>query len=391
MIKALLGFLLLLAIGASAPFLIDDKGYVLISLGQYTYELTVVSLITLIVIFLLIFGLLIWSIKVGFKFGQTAWLKVLFSSKNKAIKNFQKGLAAYLIGDYKRAEQLMSNSAEKCGMANSAWLIAADASSKLKLPAKTENYLQLISQAQEAQKNFSFETLLAAGRLNLAEKQFIKARQILDDNHKLIGHDYRLQCLDVELNIHEERFSQAIDSLKKLRKNKHVVDSQIHDWEFRAFSGYFKQLILKQSISTVSESFQGLSRKEKRSEGIVLAYIDCLNRNGLTDKLEKVTLPLIKKGASVSFINYLKKLPIKHSQHTIDTVQRILVKDSKNVMWLSALAHLCAENNDFDKANKAFHSLFKIKRNKDDLQRYAKLLNDMGQFEQAAKVYQEIY
>ncbi len=390
MFKVVLVFLLLLLVGSSAPFLIEDKGYVLISLGSYTYELTVVSLVVLLVMFLVVTGILIWGLKIGFKFGQVAWLKVLFSSKNKAIKNFQQGIAAYLIGDFARAEKLMANSADRCGMTNTALLIGAEASHKLNDTAKTENYLKRLESDEQAQKNFSFETLLAAGRLNLADKQFLKARTILDENHKLLGHDHRLQSLDIEVSIHEERFLPAIEALRKLRKNKHVNQQDLYDWEFRAFSGHFQTLIVETNVDAVVNFFDGLSRKEKRSEGIVLAYIHCLNEHGLTDKLEKVIIPLIKKGASPSFINRIKVLPMSHSQHSIDAVQRILLKDPHNVMWLSTLAHLCAENQDYDKAQKAFMALFKIEQNAYDLKRYARLLNDMGEFRQASEVYQKI-
>ncbi|KGJ92225.1 heme biosynthesis HemY N-terminal domain-containing protein [Thalassotalea sp. ND16A] len=390
MIRSIIKLFLLLALIAIAPFLIDEKGYILIAMGDLTYELTVVSAIMLLVIAAFIFAFVLWGTRIGWKFSSRTWRKMAFSNKAKAKLEFQKGLAAYLLGDYQQAETLMAKCAERSELANSAWLIAAASSKKQDNAAKTANYLQLIAEHPDAQENFSFETLLVAGRINLDDKQFSKARALLDDNHKLIGHDGRLLGLEIEVCLHENRFDKAIEQLKPLRKNKHLDKDKVTDWEKRSFSGYFQQLSQQQSIEAVAKYYKSLSRKERQSEGIVLAYADCLSANGLVTNLEELILPLLKKDASPSFIHAVKRLPIQHSQHVIAAIQKVLLKQPENILWLSALAHLCAANKEYDKAHKAFTALLKIKQLPDDLLGYANLLENMGEHQQANRVYQEL-
>lgn len=390
MIKAILQLVFLLALIAIAPYLIDEKGYILIAMGDITYELTVVSAIIFITMLAFIIAFVYWGLRLGFKISSLAWRKIAFSSKAKAKREFQKGLGAYLLGDYAQAEKLMAGCAERSELANSAWLIAAASAKEQGNAAQTSNYLQYIAEHPDAQENFSFETLLVAGRLNLDDKQFSKARTLLDENHKLIGHDGRLLGLDIEVCIHEGRFEQAIEQLKQARKDKTLNKNHVTQWEVRAYAGHFQNLIHKESVDAVAKYYKNLARKERQSEGIILAYADCLINNGLINNLEDLLLPLIKKDASEHFINELKTMPINHGEHIIFAVQKILQKQPENTFWLSALAHLCMANKEYDKSHKTFTSLLKLAQNQDDLRGYATLLERMGEHQQANRVYQEL-
>ncbi|TRX55176.1 heme biosynthesis HemY N-terminal domain-containing protein [Thalassomonas sp. M1454] len=390
MIRTIVKFSLFLLLIAFAPLLIDEKGYILIAMGDLTYELTVVSALIFLTIATFIFIFLYWGFRLGFKFSSKTWRKMAFSSKAKAKQQFQKGLSAYLLGDYKQAEELMAKCAETAELANSAWLIAADASHKQGLSANTENYLKFISEHPKAQENFSYETLLAATRLNLADKQFTKAREILDKNHTLIGHDARLLGVDIELCLQEQRFEKAIELLKQVKKDKSVNNDEVTNWELKANIGYFSELNQKQSIEAVAKYYKGLSRKERQSEGIILAYAHCLSAYGLSDRLDDLVLPLIKKGASPTFIKALSKLNIEQPGHLVANIQKILLKQPDNTLWLSALANLSVSAKDYDKAQKAFITLLKIEQHPDDMQSYAQLLELKGEHQQANRVYQEI-
>lgn len=390
MIRKIALILLLLCVVALAPFFIDEKGYVLISMGDYTYEFTVVGIALLCTFALFIIWFILWLTKSSLNLSFKAWRSIAFSSTAKAKRNFQKGLAAYLLGDFSQAEQLMAKCAQPSGLANSAWLIAADCAQKLGDKAASTNYLQFINDQDEAQENFSFETLLVAGRLNVADQQFLKARELIDNNHKLVGHDIRLQCLEVDVCLQEGRFAKAAEYLQKVRKDKSIEPMKVYQWDIKTFTGLFNQIVTETNTDALISHFNGLSRKEKQSEGIVLAYITCLNKHGLPDKIDSVVAPLLKKGTNEVFINHYKLLPIKHSQNSINIVQKILVKNPENVMWLSTLAHMCYANKEFEKSNKAFCTLLKIEQNPDDLQGYAKVLEQIGEYQQATLAYQRL-
>ncbi|NMP16062.1 heme biosynthesis HemY N-terminal domain-containing protein [Thalassotalea sp. Y01] len=387
--KTLLVIAVLISI-AIAPFLIDEKGYILIAMGDLTLEMTVVSALLMLVIAGFIGILIYWMVRLGFRLTSSTWRKMLFASKARAKREFQQGLGAFLLGDYQRAEKLLASSAENSELSNSAWLLAAKASHQIGDSASTQNFLQLVDEHPAAKQNFSFETLLLAARLQMQTGHLDKARRLLDDHHTLIGHDARLIALDCEVNIDLDKYDAAIEGLKRLRKQKNADADVLYTLEFDAYRGLYQQLARSKSIDAVGKHYKGLSRKEKQSEGLIIAYADTLMANGLTENFENLVLPRINAKSSASFINAVKQLPISNAQHIIDAIQKILQKDPQNIMWLSALAHICYADNQTEKAHKAFISLFKIEKHKDDLLTYAHLLEDMGEYQQANRVYQEI-
>ncbi|WP_068544355.1 heme biosynthesis HemY N-terminal domain-containing protein [Thalassotalea crassostreae] len=390
MIRNIIKFVLVIALIALAPMLIDEKGYILIAMGDLTYELTVVSALVLLTLLAFVLMFLFWGTRIGFKFGSTTIKRFAFGNKTKAKRSFQQGIGAYLVGDYKHSQDLMSKCAEQSEMANSAWLVAAKSADELADTAQAQNFLQLINEHPKAQENFSFETLLVAGRIYLKQQQFAKLRALLDSNHRFINHDWRLLGLEVELLVSEQSYDKAFDNLKAIRKDKQHQAEQLSAWEHLAFTAYYQQLITAESVESVAKHYKGLGRKERQSEGITLAYAKVLANNGLQNQLEDLVLPLVKKGASASFINKIKTLPYVKSQHIIQVVQKLLQKDQENTLWLSALAHLCAGNNELEKAQKAFVSLLKLEQNKEDLEVYANVLVLMNEDQQAIRVYQEI-
>ncbi|WP_371187924.1 heme biosynthesis HemY N-terminal domain-containing protein [Thalassotalea maritima] len=388
--KKLLLLLAILIVIPLAPVLLGQKGYIVISIDDMAWEMTVAGALLFLSAMIFIGMLVLWPIRLALKFSSKTWRKMAFTSSRKAKKLYQQGVSAYLLGDYQRAEQLLADGAEGSDMANSAWLMAAQSALELDDRGKLQNYLQLVNEHPAAQHGFSFETLLFAAQLQLKTGHIDKARALLDGNHKLISHDARLMALNVEVHLAQQQYPQCMEQLKSLRKQKNFSNEALYDLEYRVYSGFYKQLAVTQSVDAVNKHFKGLSRKEKHSEGLILAYADCLASNGMHNDLEGLLLPLINKKSSPSFIKAMQKLPLTHAQHIIDSIQALLQKDEHNTMWLSALAHLCFADKQYSKAHKAFVSLLKIKQDKNDLQTYAKLLTVMEEHQQANRVYQEL-
>ena len=395
MIKKIIVVALALLACAIAPFLIDEKGYILIAMGDLTYELTVVGALILLILASLVFVLAYWGIRLFLKYSKKGYQRLALGSKAKAKKEFQQGLACYLVGDYEQAEKSMSKCAISSEYANSAWLVAANSANQRNEVASLENHLASLSEHEAAEQNFSAETLLGACRLYIETKHYDKARLLIDKYHRLVGHDGRLQVVLAQLCLHEDNAEKAIDYLTLAKKDKALIKSDfgrsvLTILEESIYTKHFNALLTAGSVKDVAKAYKGLNRKDRQSEGIILAYAASLVENGLTQQLEDLVLPMIKKDASSTFIGRIKQLPLQKCDHLIFAVQKILQKQPDNPMWMSALAHLSLNCGDLDKAHKAFVALLKLEQNKDDLQTYAKLLEQMGEHQQANRVYQEI-
>lgn len=367
MIRIFLGLLFFLCVLAISPLLIDEKGYILIAMGNTTIELTVLSATIMLSLF---FIALLFSLKVlrgGLKLSFGTWNKIIFAGQRRGIANFNKGLAAYMLEDYQQAEELFSKSAAPSKRKQSAYLLAASASAKQGLNSNTNHYLTLLEKETEQLEEVGLESEIINIKLLMNQDSadgYKKAREIIDENHKQIGHDYRLLSLQIDLCIIEKRYTQAIHDLAAARKEKTIADDVICAWEEKAYYGSFAESILKENSEALLQNWSTLSRKVKQREPVLLAYCKVLAQNDISEPLNKLLIPLLKKSPSVSFLKQIRHLPIKHADELIQIVQKHLNANPKSGQWLSSLGHLALASEQYPMAERAFGSLLKLEDEK---------------------------
>jgi len=390
MIRFILLAIAFLAVIAISPFLINEKGYILIAMGNITIESTVVTALIMLVIGFIVLLLLLKLIRNGFKFSSLTWHKIIFANKRKALTEFHRGIAAYLLRDYPQAEQLMAKCAKASGLEKLAWLIAAAAANKQienkNALSNSAHYLQLIAQSNNTNSKTLLETLLVTLDLLIQQGNYHKARKLLDENHKLIGHDSRLLALEVDLCIKEKRYQAAADYLPNARKKKEISPKRIYDWEHTVFKALFTEKIIKEDQQALHDYWRSLAKKTKQSDAVLLAYCQVLATNKLIEPISKLLLPRLKKEAEEHFVKHIRQLSISRADELIMQVQKHLHKEPNNAKWLSLLAHLAYASQQGSLAEKAFHRLFNLpEKHYDQLDviTYAKVKSQQGQYQQA--------
>lgn len=394
--RRIIGILVLIAICiaiAVSPLLISEKGYILISMGDKIIELTVVSaciMITLLFVSIIIlFKILRGTSRLGFR----GWNKIVFAGRRRGVKNFNRGIAAFILEDHQQAEHLLAKAAEPSRFPRTAYLMAAAASSKQSLRSNTNHYLDLLAQENHTIKTVGLESILVTIKLLMRQEDFSQARSIIDEHHKHIGHDPRLLSLEIELSLHEQRFEYVIGQLIAARKQKTISDEQIARWEASAFYGAFNEKITKESQDSLISMWQNLTRKLKQREAILFAYCQVLAEHRITEPLNKILLPAIKKGADVQFLQSIRQLPISAADELISVVQKHLHHDQHSGKWLSCLAHLAAKSQQLPMAEKAFNSLVNldgIQYDTTDLLTFTKVLEQQGNYQKANQVLNKI-
>jgi HemY protein len=400
MIRFIIIIALFFTMLALSPLLIDEKGYILIAMGETIIELTVLSAAILFLLFAISAFIIVKMLRGGFKLSFNAWHTVAFASRRRGIANFNKGLAAYMLEDYENAEQLFAKSAEPAKRQQSAYLLAAAASAKQNLDANTNHYLDLL--AQESQKNNDTDLASVIVKVKLLMNQarseaYKKARVLIDDNHKQIGHDTRLLTLEIDLCIIEKRFEAAVAWLSAARKAKSISDKQIQAWEDQAYYGVFNDLITKQDNASLQTYWKSLGRKIKQREAVLFTYCQVLAEHNISEPLTELITPVLKKEPNVQFLKRLRTLPIKQSEPLIAIVQKHLHNDKHSAQWLSCLGHLALMSEQWSMAEKAFGSLVKLEANqqtkqydKEDLRAFAQALMAEGQHQAANEVWVKV-
>lgn len=397
MIRIIVILLIFFGVIALSSLLIDDTGYVLVSLGEHIYEFTVYTpIFWLTVIF--VTGFFAYKILRGsarFSFG--AWHKIAFAGQRRGIANFNKGLAAYVLEDYSQAEQLFSKSAAPSKRKQSAYLLAASASEKQGLEDNTNHYLNLLEQETSQLTEVGLESVIVKVKLLMnqqKEASNTKARALIDEHHKSVGHDERLLSLEVDLCIVEQRYESAITHLITARKKKNITTEKIAAWERKAYYGAFKQSVIQHDISHIESTWQQVSRKLKQQESILFAYCQVLAEQNAVTTLNKILAPLLKKSPEAAVLKLIRDFPIKQADELIAIVQKQLHKNIHSGKWLSCLGHLALHSGQYAMSEKAFHSLLKledetygVQYDKHDLSALAQALSAQGQHQAANEVW----
>ncbi len=385
--------LLFFAAVAISPLIVNEKGYILIAMGDLTIESTVVTAgMMLITLFIALF-IFLKVLRGGLKFSLGTWNKIVFASRRRGLKDFNRGIAAYILDDYAQAEHLLVKSAEPSQCERTAYLLAAAAATKQSLRSNTNHYLTLLENYDNAVQITGLESVLVTIKLLIAQKDFKKARVLIDDHHKHIGHDARLLSLEIDLCIIEQRFETAVDYLVAARKQKLLLDNTIKVWEAAAFTGVFNEKITKHDNTVLNTYWKNLPRKIKQREAIVLAYCQILAEHNITEPLDKILLPAVKKGVDVEFIKRSRTLPLSSGDSLIAIVQKHLHHDQQSALWLSYLAHLARASKQWSMAEKAFNSLVNLdgqQYDDIDLIAFADTLEQQGEYQKANQVLRKI-
>ena len=369
---------------ALVPALIDGKGYITLVTDDTVHQTTIFYAVFLLTLTFFALLLLLIILRGGLKFSLGSWRKVTLGSQRRALRNFNKGMTAYVIDDYAQAEKLLAKSAPDSPFEQTAYLLAASAAAKQSLGSS--HYLERVSTNNKFVKNAGIEGVLVKIKLLVEQQEYPQARALIDQYHKYIGHDARLLGLEVDLCLLESRFEAAIDYLILARKQKTLTAEKISLWEQSAFSGLFNEKITLADKSALFDYWKSLPGKIQKREPVLLAYCQVLAKHQLTEPLTELLLPVIKKDPSEQALRGFRQLPIHHADSLIAQVQKQLSKHGQDGKWLSYLGHLARNSEQWQMSEKAFNSLLALEpacHDAADLQALANVLTQQEKFEQA--------
>lgn len=353
---------LLVAVVASAQ-LIEQQGYILISVGDWVVESTVFAFVLMTVFAVVIVGVSLKALRGGLNLSANTWHKFFWGSKRKAERQFNQGLAAFALDDYSQAEKLLVDSAHGHDFSGTAYLLAASAAEKKQAQqlsseqtasaAGNKHYLDKLEPLLTDNSKDHLAAHLAKIKLLVNQGAFADARKAIDNNHKLIGHDSRLLTLEVDLCLQEKRFAKVVEYLALAGKQKAISSEQIARWRYQGYLGLFEQLYLEGGNEKLVQYWQNLARKQKQDEEILLAYCRVLAAQKVTQGLDKLLLPLLKKDASEGFLKSLRSVPVSEPDNLLAAVQKHLQKNTDSSKWLACYGHLALSGKQWQMAEKA--------------------------------------
>lgn len=295
-----------------------NKGYVLISLGNYTVESSVTSAVILAVLF---YGaLLIVEWLLGRVFGLRRKTLGWYGSRRRRKAN-QQTVAATLAmaeGHYSQAEKLMLKGASNSDTPLLNYLSAAKAAQARGDDVRRDQYLQ---KAQEENPKAELALTLTQTQLQIEQGQYDTALAMLESVYAL--NPRHPMVLDQLRQVHlaREDWTALIDLIPVLHKVGKLTPKQEEDLLQQAWRGRLDAA--SGALETLRPIWQELPRKLRQDPDLLAAYGDRLRQLGADNEAAELWLDALRKQVSPQLLTRLPKLKLDSYQPMLTLLQKI--------------------------------------------------------------------
>ena len=394
MIKTMKRLALVIIVGLMlmlAPKFIGEHGYVLISLGQWRVEGSVVSFAVTLILASFAVWLTIWLTKLGYRtlvLPSTWWSWRQLNSQSNFL---QSGIDFMALGQWQQA----SNQLKKV---------------KRKERLQTAQQLQLVCAAHQAttaahglpspdEKADSVSALFAQLTALKNQQLYSEALTLIDGMKKPVHKQaLPMQQLCLDIRVMGFVWNDVTRQLPKLDKAivKNNDEQAQHAWLAHLESTLtlgFNNYVISHSINQLKQLWSAWTRSFKAHPAVLNAYLAVLSQHQqhllIEDALlqqNKQTdawmLELIRKVYAQSSIVPMPKLFAK--------IQQKASKQPDSKVLITIMAYLAAGDKDYQLAKQALEQVVYSNRNPWDSRLYACTLAELGEMRHSVEVFKSL-
>lgn len=361
---------LLLLASAMAPFLKSDPGHVLINLGDWTIETSV-----------LVLGgglLLLWfAVQLAFWFWRMPVETARKMREQRAFKQLEKGLLALTEGDWKAAEKALEKSASRQGRTTAHYLAAAQAADSQDAHDRREFYLE---QADSGGSKKRFLVELTRARMLLANGSRVAALPILQGLYK--SRRKHPQVLELLSRCYRElgEWDDLQTLLPALRKAGVLDDEQSHQLEEEVAVNKLR------SVSTIEEmqsAWKQLPKAMKQHGAVVEAFAVGAGKLDRSDLAEPVISNSLKHEWNPALVLRYGDPAAEDRIKRLKQCEKWLQKHPGDAGLHLALGRLCAGESLWGKAREYMVKSLELEPSSLGYDAFGQLLERQGELEPA--------
>lgn len=374
------------------------SGYVLISLGNTSVEMSfwtgVALLIVGIAVLFLLYKLIVFCCRLV---TQTAGTVVRRNPLPKGSKAAQRrtarGLINFMEGNWKQSRKNLLGSVKKADYPLINYLAAARSTYEL---GNYEEAFELLHKAETTSADSSLAVALTQARMLLANKKYEQCIANLQKANKLAPHHPVVLDLLKQTYLVLEDWSSLKTIVPELRQQKLLKEAELHQLETTLYSALLKSAgdkAIKQSVeeaaTTLSAAWDSFPNELRKQVPMITAYVKLLSatHNG------RVAESLLRKEIDHNWnddlvINY-GKVAGRDVKKQLLTAESWLKERPGSAPLLLTLGRLSLRNALWSKAREYFESSLKLKKHPETLAELARLLANLGDYEKSAGYYSQ--
>ncbi len=352
--KNFIYFLGSLCIAVTAAFLIhnwltdyNDPGYVLIGLGHWSLETSVVVFAVAQVIAFFILYLLFRSLGVLLRFPS----KLRNKSKNIKFNRSQEALIAGLVdsaeGNWEKAEKILIKHASNSGAPLLHYLTAARAAQSRGAIEKRDEYLR---KATEQSGETDIAVGLTQAELHLSANQFDQALETLTTLQSIdSGHASVLKLLHQTYQ-HVGDWEGLRKLIPSLHQNKVLMEAEVKLLETETFSRLLKQAAEQGDAEKIQQLWTSIPEHVQSLQGISNIYFAAMIEAGAGQSVEQAIAQSLVKNWDETLLVLFANIQSKDYSKQLQTAEQWLAIHSSSAVLLRVLGKICIQCQQMEKA-----------------------------------------
>jgi len=353
--KLFIGFLILLFAIWIGLLMQRDPGYILISYGSWSIEMSlwigiIISILGFSILHMLL-RLILHTTKLGTKFQD--WGKE--RNKRKSATLTTQGLCQLVQADWEKAEDTLKKAIKGSATPLVNYLSAARAAHYQKAYDRRDNYLRHANKTMERVE----DTIdLTKVRFHLDTKEYPHALQLLKSlNERIPNHPLVLKLLHLAL-LGNEDWKQLVELLPRFRKHKVLPESDLHALEEKVFIALLTEANTPESLKNIWEEIpKGLKTNPQVTTTVVQQAIHQQCEPLAINAIENA----LKKQWNTHLVKYYGLIQNKSDAKQLEIAESWLKKHPEDPELLLCLGRLSQREKLWGKAKHYLETAIQIK------------------------------
>ena len=378
----MLALLVLIASVAVALLALPDPGYVLIGVGNYSVE---TSLLVMLVVLALIY--LALRVLAGFWHVPAkvhGWEHRRHDRRLHSL--FDEAIVELTEGRVERAERRLARLLKSGHAPMQAYLSAARAASQLGYDERRDQYLKL---AQQRHPSARIAVACTQAELQLSKSQLDQAQTTLTRLQKLAPRSEQTLQLLMKLYLQQQDWQRLRDLLPALRRSKVLTANQ---WQQLAVKVYREQVLEFSSaddVDTLKTAWKQLPQTVQQDEGLIAIYIEQLLRLGDPKHAEQLIAAQLKRGWNQRLVYLFGDLRAADNSSQLDLAERWSEQHPQDPVLLLTLGKISVRNQLWGKARSYLEASIKQQATPEAYRLLGSLLERLEESEGALACYRK--
>lgn len=365
---------------ALALWIMEDPGYLLIAVGDWTVETT---LSLAVVVLVLVFASLYYTLRLGTRLrgvpgGLRHWRQQ--RRQRRAERALTQGLIELAEGRWPAAERDLVKFAQQGHSPLLNYLAAARAAQAQGADERRDQYLKL---AHESHAGADIAVGLTQAELQLKQNQLEQALATLRHLQQMAPK--HTQVLKTLASLYRELgdWEHLLEILPSLRKRKVM---EVTDLDQLARESYLALLQLANS-KTLAETWSRVPKDFRDDEPVLMAYVQKLLASGENEVAEPLVRQALRRKHNNSLINIYGLVEGREPGKQLALVESLLEQDKNSASLLLTAGRLSLRNKLWGKARTYLEASVNRQPSAEAYNELGNLLEQLGEREAAAECY----